>query len=221
MAMGLSRPVSAPNLTGLRRQDPPRAWRRPTSQLMQRTASSTKRPTSAKAPRPAASWADAARQQSPVPAAAMALPVANRFAREAELMRLQKRRAEVLERPADVAALLARTDERVPPTCIPEEWHIRLNLPSRPAVLDEYGGRFRWTPNHEHAEAAKLASLGLGPMPSSDAGGALTVFPLLEPYGALDVELLEQWLSEMLAAASAAFPAGQRGSRRPTPPGTC
>ena len=114
----------------------------------------------------------------------------HKLARDSELVRLQRLRSEVLERRADVQELLARTDERVPPSCIPEEWHIRLTMPNRPDFLDDYGGRFLWTPTDEvdgtdnsvaSADAAEAATKVAG------AGGSLTVFPLAEPYGALDI----------------------------------
>ena len=118
----------------------------------------------------------------------------------------------MLERRADLDTLLARNDERVPPTAIPEEWHIRLSLPQRPSYLDDHGGRFLWTPTSSSQASMPAADDGAARRSSSppaarsaststSTAGLLTVFPFAEPYGALDIELLEHWLAEMLAAA--------------------
>lgn len=49
------------------------------------------------------------------------------------------------------------------------------------------------------ASAAATATGGEG----CAAAGTLTIFPMAEPYGALDIDPLEQWVREMLVAASA------------------
>ena len=45
---------------------------------------------------------------------------------------LQRDRATLLSTAATPADLLVRADESVPPTRIPEHWHIRVALPERP-----------------------------------------------------------------------------------------
>ena len=113
---------------------------------------------------------------------------------------LQRDRATLLSTAATPADLLVRADESVPPTRIPEHWHIRVALPERPEHLDGYGAhRFAWAPDAEAAAARRLA--GSEADGSSGTGaGTLTIFPMAEPQGALDVQLLEQWLREILAA---------------------
>ena len=115
--------------------------------------------------------------------------------REAALSELRRSRSTLLGQPAEMRALLTDPDERAPPTRIPEEWHIRLSLSERPATLDEMGGRFLWTAEREGAcgrtrggwpvaggTAAAAAS-------SASSHGTLTVFPMAEPHGALDIEV--------------------------------
>ena len=123
---------------------------------------------------------------------------------EATLIRLRRERTELLDRQLDVNALLVDTSERVPPTTIPPEWQIRLALPERPDLLDEHGGRFLWTPSTAERGVDDGGGDGDGGGGGGGGGGSgggfLTVFPLAEPHGALDIELLEHWLREMLAA---------------------
>ena len=101
--------------------------------------------------------------------------------------------ANLLAKQASPDALLASPTEMVPPTCIPDDWHVKVALPQRPEHLGDLGSRFAW----------KAA-------PHGDGSGLLTVFPMVQPYGALDMELLEQWVEETLAVAREA-PGGVTG----------
>ena len=90
--------------------------------------------------------------------------------------------------------------ERAAESRIPEHRHIRVALPERPEQLDGYGGhRFVWALDAEAAAARRLAGSEVDGSSGTDAG-TLTIFPMAEPQGALDVQLLEQWLREILAA---------------------
>ena len=230
----LLRPGSAPSLSlGTRNQ--PRAWRRPQSPQLWANSPSAARAILSAAPQPQpaisspqprrpqtaqqrtpapATWSDAARQTGE---GVLLYQPAAHHTREAAIHKLRRERAQILEKPADKSALLAKTDERVPASCIPEEWHIKLALPQRPSHLDEYGSRFDWTPDVEAGGSGDPSGSGgtsaslsgsVGGASSSSSGdgsgsGHLTVFPMAEPYGALDIELLEHWLREVRAPSTA------------------
>jgi hypothetical protein len=117
------------------------------------------------------------------------------------LLQLRRERAELLERAADPSVLLVRADERAPPSRIPEHLHVKIELQEQPPEIDEYGQRFVWTP----------ASSGGGGGGGGCGGGQLTIFPMNQPYGALDIELLEHWLREVSAAGDAS--SGERPAR--------
>lgn len=191
--------ASAGTGTGARPQSPARPWRRFSAKqpggggLLTGSASHGRLATTN-------SWAaEAARgaQQQPHVQQPLQQPHQSRAA----LFELRRDRAALLGQAASPADLLVSTDECVPPSRIPEAYHIKLALPERPAQLDEYGARrFAWTSDAAAEEARRLAGMAGaakgGARGDSACSGALTVFPMQEPHGSLDVPLLEQvWLA--------------------------
>ena len=89
--------------------------------------------------------------------------------------------AALLERPADPTSLHAVPDEAVPPSLIPDVYHVKVRHEQRPEALDAKAPlRFDWAPDES-------------------GGGVMTVFPMARPRGALDSELLELTVRRMVA----------------------
>ena len=178
----------------------------------------------ASAPLAAPSWADHVQRQS---SDGVLLPhsshtsLQSTHVHQALIHQLRRERAELLDRSAEPEALLVRPEELVPASRIPEEWHIRLALPQRPTHLDEYGSRFLWTADADSSSSPRRGGGSGGGFGGAGGGGdangggrgsgTLTVFPMLEPHGALDVELLEHWVREMMATDAAGRDGGGDG----------
>ncbi|KAL1526881.1 hypothetical protein AB1Y20_015572 [Prymnesium parvum] len=94
------------------------------------------------------------------------------------------KRAALFHRQADAAALLPSADEPVPPSLFPEEWHVRLPHSQRPEWLRAPAhDRFDWVAD------------GL-----TSHSGYVLLFPMARPRGALDAELLEATVQQMVSS---------------------
>ena len=122
------------------------------------------------------SWATAweAGEAAALPSADAAAP----RSLEQRLLELQRARARLLRRAVPRTDLVPDRNEPVPPTLIPEPCQIRQSVPQPPPpTVDSFECR-----------------------PAAGGGWELTVFPMRNPRGSLDVAMLEHWVEEMLAA---------------------